>query len=270
VTVLDTISPTVNVKTFTLILGASGTGTLLPADVDNGSFDNCGPIILSVFPNTFNCGDQGSHVVTLTAVDTYGNTTSKNVTITVSSSLDITSMSLNSCDLAAPFALYSADVIGGDGTYSYYWDVLESGAEPYMYFDLIFPFIHFSGTSTVETPFFNNLMPDGTYHIRLVVTDGNGCTDTSLMVMVKSGTTYNNVTLRYDNACEGEVETYSVTYYPTASYSWNVTNGTILTPTDSSAVDIQWNLGVTQGVFVANTQNQIFWEIHADHQSWIL
>ena len=42
VTVLDTVKPVINVKPFTLILDATGTGTLLPSDIDNGSFDNCG------------------------------------------------------------------------------------------------------------------------------------------------------------------------------------------------------------------------------------
>ena len=35
VTVLDTIAPVINYKPFTLVLGSSGSGTLLPADIDN-------------------------------------------------------------------------------------------------------------------------------------------------------------------------------------------------------------------------------------------
>ncbi|MBW6502321.1 MAG: hypothetical protein K0B05_13095, partial [Bacteroidales bacterium] len=46
VTVLDTIAPVVNLKKFNLVLGADGTGTILPSDIDNGSFDNCGPLTL--------------------------------------------------------------------------------------------------------------------------------------------------------------------------------------------------------------------------------
>jgi hypothetical protein len=48
VTVEDKIPPVVNVKPFELVLGSAGTGTLLPADINNGSSDNCGPITLSV------------------------------------------------------------------------------------------------------------------------------------------------------------------------------------------------------------------------------
>ncbi len=252
VTVLDTISPTVNVKTFTLILGPTGTGTLLPADVDNGSFDNCGPIILSVVPNTFSCGDQGSQVVTLTAVDSYGNSSSKNVTITIGTSLKINSISLNNCEIAAPFALYSADVVGGDGNYSYFWDGLEDAVDPFINIIAVPPYLLFTNTSTAVTPFFNNLMPDGLYHIQLVITDGNGCRDTSVMTLNKVGLVFDNVTERHTTACEGEIKSYTVNYDAEATYNWGVENGTILTaPLDTNKIDVQWNLAVPQGVVLA-------------------
>jgi hypothetical protein len=48
ITVLDTVSPAINVKPYNLILGSSGTATLLPGDIDNGTSDNCGTVTLSV------------------------------------------------------------------------------------------------------------------------------------------------------------------------------------------------------------------------------
>src|SRR5690606_2811563 len=42
VTVLDTISPVAKVQSITAYLDASGTVVVDPADVDNGSSDNCG------------------------------------------------------------------------------------------------------------------------------------------------------------------------------------------------------------------------------------
>jgi gliding motility-associated-like protein len=253
VTVLDTIKPVVLVKTFNLVLDASGSGTLLPSDVDNGSYDNCGPVTLSVSPNTFSCSDQGPQTVILTALDSHGNSRSKSVVITVSSSLNIIGPVVNSCDVAAPYALYLANVSGGSGVYTYFWDCLESGAEPFIYFDAIFPYLHFSSTSSSSTPFYNNLMPDGTYNIRLVVTDGNGCRDTSVLVLNKGGMVFNNVTVNYSNACEGQVKTYSVPFDATATYSWNVTNGVFTTPTNTNTVDVQWDLGATMGVVVGNS-----------------
>ena len=252
ITVLDTVRPVVNVKTFTLVLGPSGTGTLLPSDVDNGTYDNCGPINLSVFPNTFSCSDQGTKTVTLTAVDAYGNSASKDVQITVGTSLKINSITLDNCALAAPFALYQSDVVGGDGNYSYFWDGLEDYVDPFLEIIPIFPFLNFTNTSTAENPFFNNLMPDGIYNIQLTVTDGNGCRDSSVMVLNKSGLVFSNVTQRHTTACEGETKTYSVNYDPEASYNWGIENGTILTaPLDTSQVQVQWNMGVTQGVLIA-------------------
>jgi gliding motility-associated-like protein len=258
VTVLDTVKPVVNVKTFNLVLGPTGTGTLLPANVDNGSFDNCGPITLSVAPNTFNCGSLGSRIVALTALDSHGNSRSKNVQITVSTSLSIDAMSLSSCDLAAPFALYSSTVTGGNGTYSYFWDGLEDNVNPFVFLDFIPPFIHFTNTSNVATPYFNNLMPNGIYHIRLVVTDGNTCKDTLEMVFNKdAGFIFNNVTTRFSDACAGEIKTYSVASGST-TYSWNVTNGTILTPINTNTVDVQWS-SASPGVLVANmTKTDLF------------
>jgi len=249
VTVLDTVSPTVNVKTFNLVLGTSGTGTLLPSDIDNGTFDNCGPVSLSVTPNTFSCRDQGTHIVNLTAIDTFGNSSSKNVAITVSSTLEITVMSLNNCDLALPYSIYRAEIEGGDGNYSYFWDGLEDYVNPFLEIIPVPPYLLFTNTSTSETPFFNNTMPDGIYTIRLIVTDGNGCIDTSEMKINFAGPVFNNITQVFSNACEGEVAAYSVKYDTAATYSWVVENGTILTADpDTNIIDVQWNIGITLGV----------------------
>jgi gliding motility-associated-like protein len=249
VTVLDTISPTVNVKTFNLVLGTSGTGTLLPSDIDNGTFDNCGPVSLSVNPNTFSCGDLGTNIVSLTAIDNFGNSSSQNVAVTVSSTLEITSMSLNNCDLVLPYSIYRAEIEGGDGNYSYFWDGLEDYVNPFLEIIPVPPYLLFTNTSTSETPFFNNTMADGIYTIRLIVTDGNGCIDTSEMKINFAGPVFNNITQVFSNACEGEVAVYSVKYDTAAAYSWVVENGTILTADpDTNIIDVQWNIGIILGV----------------------
>jgi len=250
VTVLDTISPVVNLKAFNLVLGPDGSGVLLPSDVDNGSFDNCGPVSLSVTPDVFSCGEQGTQNIVVTATDPSGNSSTGNIDITVSSTLEITATSLNNCDVAIPFALFEADVTGGDGNYTYFWDGLEDDVNPFLISIISFPpYLITSNTSDQETPFFNNTMPDGIYHIRLTVTDGNGCADTSDMVINHSGPIFNNVTMFYSEACEGGTEVYSVNYDTGAVYSWSVENGTILTSDpDTSKIEIQWNTGVPLGV----------------------
>lgn len=257
VTVLDNLPPLINTKSATLFLDASGNGTLLPSMVDNGTSDNCTLDATWVTPNTFTCADQGSHIVTFHARDASGNESSAPVTIMVESTLNIISTSLSNCDLAGPFALYKSEVTGGDGNYTYLWDGLDDSVDPFVTITGVFPFLVFSNTSTEETPFFNNLMPDGTYTIRLVVTDqgGMGCRDTMDMVIVKAGLVFNNVSVRHSQACEGTIVTYSVTEDPDATYNWGVSNGTILTsPLDTSRVDVLWNMGVPQGVVIATSQ----------------
>jgi gliding motility-associated-like protein len=262
ITVLDTIAPVVNLKRFNLVLGENGTGTVLPSDIDNGSFDNCGALTLSVAPNTFTCGDVGSQEVVLTATDAYGNSRSRKVTITVSSSLKIIGTTLNSCELAVPFALYSAQIEGGDGDYSYFWKGMEESSLPFLVFipPLLPPYIpilEYYNTSTERYPLFNstNFLPDGSYNIRLVVTDGNGCTDTSFMIINKAGPVFNNITLNTSDACEGDIRTYSVIWNDKATYQWNVVNGTILNADqDTSSISVLWDLGVIQGVVETTTQ----------------
>ena len=248
----DTTPPVVNTKTFTLLLDINGTATLLPEDVDNGSNDESGPVTLSVAPNFFTCSDLGPQTVTLTATDQAGNSASADVVIMVVTSLNINSISLNNCELAVPYALFIPDVSGGDGSYSYYWEGLEPGSKPFLEVLPFPPYLVFSNTSTYETPFYNNLLPDGIYNIRLVVTDGNGCVDTSVMVMNKSGVVFDNITLRYSEACEGEVKTYFANTDSLVTYNWTVENGTILnSDLDTNMIDVQWDTGINQGVVVA-------------------
>ncbi len=257
VTVLDTLPPVINIKTATVTLDATGNGILLASDVDNGTFDNCTIGSISVTPNTFTCADQGSQNVTFRAIDIFGNIDSATIAITVESSLKIISTSLSNCDLAGPFALYKSQVVGGDGNYTYFWDGLDDSVDPFVTITGTYPFLVFSNTITTETPFFNNLMPDGTYIVRLTVTDqsGSGCKDSMDMIIVKSGLVFNNVTVRHSNACEGTVVSYSVTDDPDATYNWGVQNGTILTsPLDTSRIDVQWNIGVSQGVVISTSQ----------------
>ncbi len=248
ITVLDTISPVINYKPFELVLGSSGSATLSASDIDNGTFDNCGNVTLSVNPSVFTCSNLGQNIVVLTATDSHGNSSHREVPISVSSTLKISGMSLSSCDMAPALALYAADKEGGDGNYSSLWKGLTPSSLPFMVIIPFPPSLQFSATSTLEKPFFNNTMPDGYYDIRLVVTDGNGCKDSSDIRINKTGAIFNNQTMRYTEACEGEVKSYSVIYKPDASYSWSVTNGTILdSNTDTSRINVLWNTGVLDG-----------------------
>jgi hypothetical protein len=65
----------------------TGTKTITPADIDNGSSDNCGTIILSISKSDFTCTDIGPNNVILTVRDAAGNQTTCTAVVTVSYAL---------------------------------------------------------------------------------------------------------------------------------------------------------------------------------------
>lgn len=87
VTVNDTEVPVVVTKNITVQLDSSGNASIVGADVNDGSTDNCGIASLSVSPDTFDCGDVGANPVTLTVTDIHGNMNTAGATVTVEDSV---------------------------------------------------------------------------------------------------------------------------------------------------------------------------------------
>jgi large repetitive protein len=83
VTVEDTMAPTAVCEDITVQLGGLGSVTITPADINNGSFDNCGAVTTSINIDTFTCNEIGTNNVTLTVTDAYGNTSSCVAVVTV-------------------------------------------------------------------------------------------------------------------------------------------------------------------------------------------
>ncbi len=83
ITVLDTISPSVISQNLTVYLDATGAASITAAQVDNGSSDNCSVDSLYLDQTAFDCSETGVNVVTLTAVDPSGNSSSATADITV-------------------------------------------------------------------------------------------------------------------------------------------------------------------------------------------
>jgi len=54
-------------------LNTAGSASITPADVNNGSFDNCAVQSLAVNKTTFGCANIGANAVTLTVTDVNGN-----------------------------------------------------------------------------------------------------------------------------------------------------------------------------------------------------
>ena len=83
VIVEDKLAPVVKTKNITVQLNASGTVSIVPADVNNSSSDNCSITSLTLSKDTFTCANVGSNVITLTAIDPSGNVSSTYATVTV-------------------------------------------------------------------------------------------------------------------------------------------------------------------------------------------
>ena len=82
VTVLDNIAPIALAKNITIELDETGNASIVAADVDNGSSDNCG-FTLSVSPSSFDCSNVGVNDVILTITDASGNSDSAPAIVTV-------------------------------------------------------------------------------------------------------------------------------------------------------------------------------------------
>ena len=64
-------------------MSAAGGVTITPAQIDNGSSDNCAITSYSLSQTSFDCDDIGNNVVTLTVTDASGNSDQATATVTV-------------------------------------------------------------------------------------------------------------------------------------------------------------------------------------------
>ncbi len=81
----DITPPVANCKNVTLYLNHGGIAALNAADINNGSYDACGNVTLSIAANdmSFNCSQTGENTVTLTVTDESGNVSTCNAIVTV-------------------------------------------------------------------------------------------------------------------------------------------------------------------------------------------
>jgi Concanavalin A-like lectin/glucanases superfamily/HYR domain/Secretion system C-terminal sorting domain len=83
ISVVDNILPTTICKNATVVLNASGNASIVVADVNDGSLDNCAIDFMNASPNSFTCANTGTNTVTLTATDVNGNVNTCTATVTV-------------------------------------------------------------------------------------------------------------------------------------------------------------------------------------------
>ena len=116
VTVIDSISPTAVCQNITVFLDGSGNASIVAADIDGGSTDNCGTVSLTASQTAFTCANVGTNTVTLTADDGNGNTSDCTATVTVSDSTSPTAVCQNLTvylDGSGNTSITAGDVDGG-------------------------------------------------------------------------------------------------------------------------------------------------------------
>ncbi|MBL7986084.1 MAG: HYR domain-containing protein, partial [Flavobacteriales bacterium] len=83
VTVVDNTAPTVTCQNITIHLDAAGNASIVAADINNGSTDNCSIVALNASRTAFTCADLGANAVILSVTDQSGNNNVCTATVTV-------------------------------------------------------------------------------------------------------------------------------------------------------------------------------------------
>lgn len=83
VTINNNGGPVVSCQNVTLYLDANGQAILSPSQVSLSGSAPCGDLVLSLSHSTFNCSDIGTQMLTLTATDSVGNSSSCTSTVTI-------------------------------------------------------------------------------------------------------------------------------------------------------------------------------------------
>ncbi|MBK9150301.1 MAG: HYR domain-containing protein [Saprospiraceae bacterium] len=83
INVLDLTRPVAICQDVTVYLDANGEAGITTADIDAGSYDNCGILSLVLSQTDFDCDNTGNNNVTLTVTDAVGNTGICVATVTV-------------------------------------------------------------------------------------------------------------------------------------------------------------------------------------------
>jgi hypothetical protein len=110
----DIVPPVAAAMNITVTLDANGQATIVPADVDNGSTDDCAIQSYTLDQTSFGCSDLGDNLVTLTVKDVGNNTATAVASVTVVETTAPTidcpdDLVVPSCDGVATFAVTATD-----------------------------------------------------------------------------------------------------------------------------------------------------------------
>ncbi len=167
---VDIQAPSIITQNVTLQLNASGTATLTPAMVNNGTTDNCSipaDITYSLNMTAFTCANLGANTVTLTATDEANNVSTANATVNV-------------VDAINPTVTCGSDLaVDSSGNYTlpnYSTNSTASASDN-------------CSVTLVQTPAAGTSLADGTHTISFVATDGSGNSANCSFILTVNDTT---------------------------------------------------------------------------------
>jgi gliding motility-associated-like protein len=195
-TLADTILPTALCQNMVVQLNALGSGALTAAQVDNGSYDNCGINTITISQTAFTCADVGSQLLDFTVEDLVGNISVCQFTV------DVLPPPMLNNFTTSNYNGFNISCIGGnDGNITVQ---SSGGCSPYLY-----SWAHDAANNT------NTAMnlPAGNYVV--IIADAAGQLDT-LQINLTEPTALVDLSTHENISCFGQVD---------GSVSLNVTGG---------------------------------------------
>ncbi|HOI00880.1 MAG TPA: DUF5011 domain-containing protein, partial [Bacteroidales bacterium] len=222
----DNTAPSVLTRNTTVFLNASGAASISTADVDDGSYDNCGGTLsLSLDKTLFNCNDTGTQTVYLTATDCAGNHDTQPASVLVKDTippviqlLGPSSVQLQLYGNYVEPGATASDNCGGD----------------------------LSGNIIIHNPV-NTSIP-GTYIVTYDIIDASGI---SAKQKARTVTVTENALVQGENeVCAGETTVYTTDPGMT-NYVWTITGGTGSSTTHT--ITVTWGTGPAGNVAISYT-----------------
>jgi PKD repeat protein len=159
--IVDVIPPAALCQNVTIYLNGAGTASIVPADIDAGSTDNCGAVTLNASQIAFTCADLGVNNITLTVTDGNSNIATCIAAVTV---LDTISP-VATCQPATVF-------LDGTGNATLLAGAIDGGSTDNC------TTVTFGASQTAFT-----CTDIGTNNVTLTVTDGSGNISTCVAVV---------------------------------------------------------------------------------------
>jgi gliding motility-associated-like protein len=164
---------------------------------------------------------------TVIVTDTNGCVNSDSLLVTVNS-LPVVSTSADTS-----ICLNDSTQISASGGTGYQWSPSGSLSDP-----------------GISSPFAS---PASTTIYTVVVTDQNGCIDSSTVTVTVNPLPATGAIAGPSSICVGDTGTFTVATTPNSTYSWQINNGSILSGDGTNSVTASWNTGGSNVIWVTET-----------------